>query len=138
MNVGIKLTDITVNTFAPSGVNAVPVCQVSGCAGRVKAKRLCLMHYRRLRRHGDAQRRAAGRKPIDEIIQLVARLFKDCWSPRTRQRYIRAWRLVNFADGDFCVMIAAYTRPNGTIDVNKLLQRAEDIAALAYIERQQS
>ena len=79
-------------------------------------------------------RHRLGRKPIDEKTTVVNMLFTE-WSRRTRHRYIRAWRLVEFAGEDIRDVIAKFTRTTGTIRVDAMLQYAEDRAAIALVLR---
>jgi hypothetical protein len=77
--------------------------------------------------------RKRGRPPRDEISAIVDALFTE-WSARTRARYTRAWRLARFAGIDIAVLIPRVTRPNGTLDVARLLELAEGIAAMRSIK----
>ena len=73
--------------------------------------------------------RKRGRPPRDHISGVVDAIFTE-WSARTRARYTRAWRLLEFAGVDIADLIPRVARPNGTLDVAKLLELAEGIAAL--------
>ena len=119
------------NTLAPAGGNSIQ-CVVDGCRRKSKACGLCLMHYRRQQRHGDTDRRTAGRKVIDAKTEIVERLFTD-WSPRTRERYTRAWRLLELAGLRIEDVIPKVTRPNGTLSVQRLLEIADNEAGRAIV-----
>jgi hypothetical protein len=77
--------------------------------------------------------RKRGRPPRDEISAVVDALFTE-WSARTRARYTRAWRLLRFAGVDILDLIPRVSRPNGSLDVAKLLELAEGIAAVHIIK----
>ncbi|MHB1870213.1 MAG: hypothetical protein ACYCT1_05090 [Steroidobacteraceae bacterium] len=79
--------------------------------------------------------RRAGRPPADEKTEIVAALLPD-WSPRTRARYVTAWRLAEFADLDIVDLIRQYARANGTVRVAALFRRAEDMAAMRIARRE--
>lgn len=77
--------------------------------------------------------RKRGRPPRDHISAVVDSLFTE-WSARTRARYTRAWRLLKFAGVDIADLIPRVSRPNGTMDVAKLLELAEGIAAVHIVK----
>jgi hypothetical protein len=80
--------------------------------------------------------RKRGRPPRDHISAIVDAIFPG-WSARTRARYTRAWRLAQFAGVDIVNLIPRVTRTNGTVDVAKLLELAEGVAAIRAVERHQ-
>ena len=77
-----------------------------------------------------------GRPRFDAKTEAVTALFGDLWSARTRQRYIRAWRLAELAGVDIIVLVRRFARPNGTLRVAAMLRHAEDIAAVAIAQRE--
>jgi hypothetical protein len=123
----------TVTIAAPNASAVVTKCTVPECERPHKAKGYCLMHYRRCRRTGDPANANCGGKQMDAgerfMHQLVDGMFAD-WSPRTRARYVRAWRLAQFAGHDFITLVQKVARPNGSIPVERLLQWTEDLAAM--------
>lgn len=94
------------------------------------------MHYRRASRTGDPDHvHRGGRPPIDSKSAIAYNIFYDM-DRRTRARYVRAWRLWEFADGDIKELIAFGTRPNGSLNISKMLARAESAAAIKLADIQ--
>lgn len=114
---------------APNGGSVVTqCCSVPGCIRPHKAKGLCFLHYRRQRRTNDPENAHGSGKDPDKLRTIVDATFPE-WSDRTRARFVRAWKLANFAGRDFGQLILAVTRADGSIRVSELLERAEDAAA---------
>ncbi len=100
------------------------MCSTPDCSSPVLAKGLCAKHYMRQRRTGDpATTRKPGR-PLDRVTQVMRALHLD-YSPRTVARYRKAMHLLDrFDDGSKKRVLVAATRPNGTINVSRLLDLA--------------
>jgi hypothetical protein len=77
-----------------------------------------------------------GRPALDELTAIVNAFFGDHWSPRTRARYVRAWRFAEFAGIEITSLVRRCARSNGSIDVAKMLELAEGAAAMKLLERQ--
>jgi hypothetical protein len=104
------------------------MCKIDGCGRASVAKDLCGKHYMRLRRTGDANRvRKSGPKRSESLTRSLLRE----WSPRTRARFDRALRMLLSAGGreEAEQAIKLSTRPNGSVNVSKLL----GMAAMRYV-----
>lgn len=118
-------------------IGAEPVTRCALCERSIKARGLCATHYQRLRRTGDSTTvRRAGRPKSDRPVWQATRLggLHLDWSPRTASRYVNAWGLVESVGGDFRAILAAATRPNGTLNVSQI-ERAAHAAVLDYLTR---
>jgi hypothetical protein len=105
------------------------MCRIKGCKAKPVAKRLCAKHYMRFRRTGDAnQTRKAGRKR-SEYLSHWRKHFPE-YSPRTVARLVEAMRLLPSGTKGKRLIKAA-TRPNGSLNVKKLLR----MATVQYITR---
>jgi hypothetical protein len=67
--------------------------------------------------------------------EVVASFFPE-WSARTRARYVKAWRLTEFAGRDIRELITLCSRPNGSLCVSKMHEIAETWAAFAVVRTQ--
>ncbi|OBB76806.1 hypothetical protein [Mycobacterium sp. 852014-52144_SCH5372336] len=117
-------------------------CSITGCAKPHKARGLCAVHYARHRRHGDShtvKRPGRPRDPGRAAIEAV--LGEDFGSRRTIERYHRANNILNALAAHGLVTAAEAaelrrraielgTRPNGTLNVSRVLEYAEDQAAI--------
>ena len=104
------------------------MCRIDGCDREPTAKGLCAKHYMRLRRAGDPNR---VRKPGWKTSE--ARNLMREWSPRTFARFTLAMRMLE--DAGIGVeekqrAIKAASRPNGSMNVAKLLRIAETRLAM--------
>jgi hypothetical protein len=93
------------------------VCKLEGCKGKVFVKGLCAKHYMRMRRTGDPNRtRKRGPKP-----SIFSNAFPEL-SPRTNARYSKAMSLLSTCGKKAMIKaIKTATRPDGSINVNRLL-----------------
>jgi|SRR6516164_4443859 len=105
------------------------MCRIKGCYGKPVADGLCAMHYMRVRRHGGPHEvRKRGPKPSWRA-DLRAMLPPE-YSPRTKARYIRAFKLLSVCGhAAHEEAIKAAVRPNGSLNVSKLLAMAEAMYA---------
>jgi hypothetical protein len=107
------------------------MCSIENCSGIPIARGLCRKHYTRQRRHGDPERvYKPGSKlaPLEEVFVAQFREF----SPRSRGRILQAYRLLVSFDAETCVQaVARATRPNGSLNVSKLL----DMATMMAVQR---
>lgn len=110
------------------------LCSVPDCAAPASARDLCAKHYMRARRHGDPDvTRKRGRKPAEDLA-TIRRLLPE-YSPRTQARYARALRLGRFVSEEFGVdliekVIREASRPNGSMNVNRVVNTLEVAAAV--------
>src|SRR3954452_23181247 len=103
------------------------MCTIEGCGNKPVAKGLCAKHYMRLRRTGDPLRtRRSGPKP-SALVAAQRELLRDC-SDRAFARYRLALELLPSKE-DRKRAIAAASRPNGSLNISKLL----DIAMTAAV-----
>jgi hypothetical protein len=110
-----------------------PICTIEGCEAHAKVRGLCPKHYKRTRRHGDpnvVKPRGAPRNATKAEVRMT--LGRD-WSPRTFERYWRAsgilgWLAANAGEDARKRVFEAATRPNGTLNVTKLLALAVEAA----------
>jgi len=105
------------------------MCRIKGCYGKPVADGLCAMHYMRVRRHGGPHEvRKRGPKPSWRA-DLRAMLPPE-QSPRTKARYIRAFKLLaGRGEEVWMKAVEAAARPNGSLNVSKLLAMAEAMYA---------
>jgi hypothetical protein len=93
-----------------------------------------------MRRTGNPSVRGKSGAPRDNSKALALALFPD-WSPRTQQRYWIAFKrlrvlcelqnvAMDAADSPYRKALKICTRPNGTLNVNKLSQAAESMCAM--------
>jgi hypothetical protein len=95
------------------------MCTIDSCDGKPVAKGLCAKHYMRRRRAGDPARvRKPGRKPSPVNKALP-----------TRARFNAALKLLHAAGKDAKPVIQRASRPNGSMNVSRLLE----MAAMAYV-----
>lgn len=101
------------------------MCKITGCDRPAVARELCARHYMRERRTGSAeQTRRAGRKPSPYLTHMRTLIGRD-WSRSTLYRYTLAMSLMRDLDDETKkAAIAAAARPNGTINVSKMLELA--------------
>ena len=96
------------------------MCIIDGCDRKPVAKGLCAKHYMRVRRAGDPnQVRKPGRKR-DPALALLS----EGRSRRSAARFLQAVRWLQETGADDEAVeraIIAATRPNGTVNVSKLL-----------------
>ena len=108
------------------------VCMIEGCEAKAAAKGLCPKHYMRQRRAGDPSRvRKSGRKK-SELREAIGEIGQG-WSPRTRQRFAAAVKMLREAcdDGKVAELMKAATRPSGSLNVSKL----QDMALMNWVVR---
>jgi hypothetical protein len=100
------------------------MCMMEGCEGKVIAKGLCAKHYMRQRRTGDAsQTRKRGPRP-SPWLEYLRDLLPE-YSPRTRARYAQAMSWLSpHGQEAMKSAIDAATRPNGTVNVTRLIEIA--------------
>jgi hypothetical protein len=111
------------------------------CDNLASARGLCAKHYMRARRNGDpAVVRKRGPTPdATSIAGIVRSLFED-QSRRPQARQIRAMTLDRKlqehlgADEHFTKAVMAASRPNGSLNVAKLLRIMERRAAMLLAE----
>jgi hypothetical protein len=82
----------------------------------------------RLRRTGDPEKVGKrGPKP-PEWRKELREMFQDIQSPRTHARYIKAFMLLRAFDRETSqAAIKQASRPNGSVNVSKLLKIAEEM-----------
>jgi hypothetical protein len=96
------------------------MCSIAGCEHKTLAHGLCAMHYARVRRFGDPETTVkAGRKTSP--VYAYWRSVHPGWSERTLGTFVRAVRLLGDRAPE---AIAAATRPNGTVNVSRMLRIA--------------
>jgi hypothetical protein len=104
------------------------MCSIDGCEAKAVAKGLCAKHYARQRRNGDPGKvRKAGRRR-SEWSALVENMFRE-WSPRTRARFKTAMTMLGQEDRKEVIQLA--TRPNGSVNVSRMLE----MAIMRYVAR---
>jgi hypothetical protein len=124
----------------PSVKSASITCSVENCGRAPIAKGLCRTHYSRLRRTGNPSVRGKPGCAPDKSKALVLALFPE-WSRRTQERYWMAFKRLrllcelqnvapNAADSPYMKAHKICTRPNGSLNVNKLSQAAESMCAM--------
>ena len=109
-------------------------CTIENCGKPAVGKGLCRTHYMRQRRTGDPHVCREPGRPRDERKADILALFPE-WSRSTRQRYWRAFnQLQALAElqgieagplSPYHKAIDACTRPNQTLNVDKLARMAE-------------
>jgi hypothetical protein len=116
------------------------MCSIKDCNKPALAKGLCHTHYMRHRRTGNPNgMRKAGRKP-DPLKATLRPLFSE-YSERTLARYCNAVRRlqalgvgqgidVNDPNSPYIKALKICTRPNGSVNVARLSQMADDWCAL--------
>ena len=96
---------------------------------------MCAKHYKRTRRHGDANTvLKRGRKPSE--FSMANRALHPEQSPRTQARIARATRLAGWlrdkGDGDYVEKVLnTLERPNGTWSIARELELLE--ARVQYV-----
>ena len=101
------------------------MCRIKGCYGKSVAHGLCQKHYMRLRRTGDPNRIGKPGPKLPEWRKALREMFQDIQSPRTHARYIEAFKLLQAFDPETRkAAIEQAGRPNGTLNVSKLLNIA--------------
>jgi hypothetical protein len=110
---------------------SLTMCKIEGCPDKPIAKGLCAKHYMRERRTGDAkQTRKPGRKPDAYVALLRGIVGEDFGSPSTFARYTAAMKMLRVVDiKTRQAAVTAASRPNGTLNVSKLL----GIASMHYV-----
>jgi hypothetical protein len=109
----------------PAKMQTSVKCQIDSCSSEPVAKGLCAKHYMRSKRTGNPNvTRKPGRQRQNEVIwQYVKGQFSEYgWSPRTIDRYVRAYALLQVGgfDSDFNIgIIKAATRSSGSFNVSK-------------------
>ena len=100
------------------------MCSIKGCCGQSVAHGLCQKHYMRLRRCGDPNR-VGKRGPKRPQWQQGFRAMFPNYSPRTQARQITAFKLLSALGSEaHNPAVAQATRPNGSLNVSKLLNIA--------------
>ena len=101
------------------------MCVFESCDRKPVAKGLCAKHYMRLRRAGNPNTVGkSGRKKSRERTAFEAsgiRVGVDM-SLRTFARFKQAMEMLQIAGCDIKPCIAAALRPNGTLNVSRLLE----------------
>ena len=104
------------------------------------------MHYMRYRRRGDADVVGKAGRPVDPFKSTLRLMFSE-YSDRTFERYYLAYRrlqglgvlqgVAEMSDpaSPYAKALKICTRPNGSVDVTRLSQIAEDWCAWAEAER---
>jgi hypothetical protein len=96
------------------------MCMIEGCNTKPVAKGLCAMHYMRQRRTSDPnQVRKSGRKRNPAL-----ELLTENRSRRANMRFVLAAQWLREAGADDDVLrqaIKAASRPNGTLNISRLL-----------------
>jgi hypothetical protein len=112
------------------------MCKIKGCEGKAIAKGLCAKHYMRARRTGDPKQVGKPGRPPDPIIGMWRdQMCEFGWSPRTMARYVEAMALLRDMDMETKrAAVKAATRPNGSMNVSKLL----DIAIMTLMHEQEA
>jgi hypothetical protein len=110
------------------------MCTIEECDGKVIAKGLCAKHYARQRRTGATDLARKRGRPADKGRAFYRNLFSD-YSPRTFLRYVKAIeRLAELSKQDTQALktaaIKAASRPNGSMNILRLLEIAEGKAAM--------
>jgi hypothetical protein len=103
------------------------MCSIDGCEGKAIARGLCPKHYARQRRNGDPATVCKAGRPRSNSVASIEATFPE-WSPRTRARYKRACLLLARTP-QLREVIERATRPNGSINVSRLLE----MATTAYV-----
>lgn len=126
---------IAINCNIASKCYIANMCNIDGCDNKPFAHGLCVKHYNRQRRHGDAKKvMTRGRKPKPSA-SLLKEAFKE-WSPRTIASYTKAFEQlaavqeITGSDSLLVDCIKRCTRPNGSVNVSKFARLAETIAAM--------
>jgi hypothetical protein len=119
-------------------------CSIPGCGGRAFARSLCVKHYRRLRRRGDANATNRPGRPQSESLARLRGLFSEM-SRRNEWRMLRAYRLSASLKAEGLVpegedvvrrAIELATRSNGSLNVAKMLDYVETRMAMAIALRE--
>ena|SRR5712671_5876659 len=126
------------------------MCKIKRCDADATAKGLCAKHYMRARRHGSAKVvNKRGRKPgsisgsiftTEDKEQLKAHLLAhgNKWSSRTFERYWLANKLlaasVSGGEKKMIAVVKSASRPNGSVNVSKLVRIAAELFAEKYPE----
>ena len=113
---------------------AAHCCKIEGCSNNPVAKGFCTKHYMRQRRTGDAEEtRRPGRKPDPRLSRLRALMGPNFGSRSTFYRYDLAFQMLMSLDDAVArnAVLAAATRPHGSINVSKLLELAKSAANIA-------
>jgi hypothetical protein len=113
------------------------MCKIEECDGKVISKGLCAKHYARQRRTGATDLARKRGRPADKGRAFYRNLFSD-YSPRTFSRYVKAMdileRLAELSKQDTQALkaaaIKAASRPNGSMNISRLLEIAEGKAAM--------
>jgi hypothetical protein len=106
------------------------MCKITGCQGKVVAQGLCAKHYMRKRRTGDPAKTSKPGRPREQNIHLY--FAKDVWaphaSPRTQARCAAAFHNLDQCSAEARVeVLKSCTRPNGSINVSRLLALSLDL-----------
>jgi hypothetical protein len=97
------------------------LCNINGCDARVVAKGLCAKHYMRARRHGSPDKKHKPGPKRREYRQMFRPMLGE-WSPRTQARWLLAQKLV--PSKELQKLIKRASRPNGSLNVSRLLEMA--------------
>jgi hypothetical protein len=107
------------------------------CDKAAVARGLCQMHYLRYRRHGDAGVVRKSGRPVDPFKVMLRQTFQNC-SDRTFERFYLAYRRlqglgvlqgvaeVSDPASPYAKALKICARPNGSVDVARFSQVAED------------
>jgi hypothetical protein len=101
------------------------MCKIKGCQGKVVVRGLYAKHYMRERRTGYPTK--IGKPgPAPSLYMAMAKVVSEGeWSPRTMARYAEASRILDGCSAPArAALLKACTRPNGSINVGNLLDRA--------------
>jgi hypothetical protein len=72
-------------------------------------------------------------RPANPKREAIRRVFPE-WSPRTQARYARVWTIVEFLGHDIADFMQQHSRPNGSVSVDDLLERAEGMLACHVVK----
>ena len=113
-------------------------CSIMDCDDEATSRGLCAKHYMRWRRHGDSN---AVQKSGRKRKSIGRQMFEHDWSPRTIARFDKAHRLAarihevaGFNDA-FEKAVQSATRPDGSLNVSKLLDTIEMRGAMLIAEK---
>jgi hypothetical protein len=98
------------------------MCSIDGCAAKAVAKGLCAKHYMRQRRHGDPGKVCKAGRPRSELSTRAEWVFPNA-SLSTRGRWKAAMKLLS-GDPEAGEVVRRATRPNGSVNVSRLLEMA--------------